>query len=103
MNQQFKDKLDEALEGITEILEKAKKVSDIHEKLDKMWCDCDFDVKMSVISMALSKTIINESDDFNEAYSYVARLSHTLVEVIDKHRDKQEESDEDEGDDESIH
>jgi len=103
MNQQIKDKLDEALESITDILEKAKKVAEIHEKLDHMMADCDFSVKMSILNMAMTKAILEEADDFNEAYSYVARISHTMVDVIDKHREQQSEEDDEEEDDEPVH
>jgi hypothetical protein len=104
MGAQFKDQLDEALEEIREVLEKAKIVAEIHEKLDSMIAECDFSVKMSILSMAIAKAVIDESDDFNEAYAYVARISHTLVDVIDKHRERQEgENDEENKDDEPVH
>jgi hypothetical protein len=99
---EFKDKLDEALDQIKDVIEKAKQVAEIHEKLDNMIADCDFAVKMSILNMAIAKAIVDESDDFNEAYGYVARISHTLVDVIDKHREKQEADDEDE-DNEPVH
>jgi hypothetical protein len=103
MSAEFKDKLDEALDHIRDVLEKAKQVAEIHQKLDDMIGECDFAVKMSILSMALTKAIIDEADDFNEAYSYVARVSHTMVDVIDKHREKQEGEDEPDEDDEPVH
>ena len=104
MSAQFKDQLDEALEEIRDVLEKAKMVAEIHEKLDSMIAECDFAVKMSILNMAIAKAIIDESDDFNEAYAYVARISHTLVDVIDKHRERQEgEDDEEDEDNEPVH
>jgi hypothetical protein len=99
MSAQFKDQLDEALEEIRDVLEKAKMVAEIHEKLDGMITECDFAVKMSILNMAIAKAIIDESDDFNEAYGYVARISHTLVDVIDRHREKQEGEDDEEDED----
>ena len=104
MSAQFKDKLDEALDQIKDVIEKAKQVAEIHEKLDSMIAECDFSVKMSILSMAIAKAVIDESDDFNEAYAYVARISHTLVDVIDKHRERQEgEDDEEDEDNEPVH
>ena len=51
---------------------------------------------MSVLNMVMCKTILDESDDLNEAMSYVSRMAHSLVEVIDKHVEAQmkEEADE---------
>jgi hypothetical protein len=101
MSEQMKDTLDEVLEKITEVLKKAKEVADLHVKIDRLLEEQDFAVKMSLLNLCLAKTILEESDDFGEAMAYVARISHTLVEAIDKQIEKQQsegngESEEDE-------
>lgn len=100
MSVELKDTLDEMLEKITEVLKKAKEVAELHTKIDGLLGEHDFAVKMSLLNMCLAKTILEESDDFGEAMAYVARISHTLVEAIDKQIEKQqsEEDGESEGD-----
>jgi hypothetical protein len=96
MSKEARKLVEEVLETMSAKIEEAKKVVDLHRKLDKILKDQEFSLKMSVLSMALSKTILDESDDFNEAYSYVARISHTLVDVLDRHHERAEAEDDDE-------
>lgn len=97
--------LDEAIDAIKEITKKLKTVTDTHQKIDPMLNGLEFDVKMSVLSMSIIKAIMDEADDANEAMSYVSRLSHSLVEVLDKRikeaEEAQEEDDNNEG--EPVH
>jgi chromatin remodeling complex protein RSC6 len=97
MSKEAQKLIDEVIETMNAKLEEARKVVELHKKLDKMLKDQKFSLKMSVLSMALSKTILDESDDFNEAYSYVARISHTLVDVLDRHHEQAEAEEENGG------
>lgn len=100
MNDQFKNMLDDALEQITETLEKAKSVLEISDRLNSLLEDQEFPVVMSVLNIALAKAIIDASDSYGDAYAYASRVVHTLVDVIDKHKEKQKAQEEDEDDDE---
>lgn len=102
MSEEFKDVVDNIIEQITETLEKAKEVADLHGKIDVLLKEHDFSIRMSVGSMILSRAILDESDDFNEAYSYVARVGHSLVDVIDRHKELQEKEDNDDSDGETL-
>jgi hypothetical protein len=96
MSEDPKDMINDMIDKITKTLEDAKTVVTLHQKVNKALGDAGFSVRMSVLNMVLCKTIIDESDDLNEAMSYVSRMAHTLVEVIDKHVEAQmkEEADE---------
>lgn len=100
--EEFREMLDGMIENVTDVLEKAKVVSALHEKFDQLLAGKEFSVKMSVISMALAKAILDEADDYNEAYCYVARIGHTLVDVLDRHKAKQMAEDAEEKD-EPVH
>jgi len=84
MTEEISGTIEEVIEQITKTLEKAKKSAELSGKIMQLIENEDFAVQMSVVCMVLSKVIINESDDLNEAMSYVSRMGHTLVEVIDK-------------------
>jgi hypothetical protein len=90
MSEEAKDAISDMIDKITKSLEDAKTVVELNGKILKVFGDTSFSVRMSVLNMVLCKTIIDESDDLNEAMSYVARMAHTLVEVIDRHADKKE-------------
>jgi hypothetical protein len=96
MNEDPKDMINDMIDKITKTLEDAKTVVTLHQKVNKALGDAGFSVRMSVLNMVMCKTILDESDDLNEAMSYVSRMSHSLVEVIDKHVEAQmkEEADE---------
>jgi len=100
MNDQFKNMLDEALEQITETLEKAKSVLELSDKLNSLLEDQEFSVVISVLNIALAKEIIDASESYGDAYTYASRVVYTLVDVIDKHKEKQKAQEEDEDDDE---
>jgi len=89
MNEEIKDVISDMIEKMTETLEKAKKVAEFHGKLSALLSDCDFDERMSILSMSLARTIMDEADDFGDALAYAARLSHTLITVIDNHAEKE--------------
>jgi len=90
------DPEDTVKEMIEKLAKEARIVVSLNRKVHKALGDAGFSVRMSVLNMALCKTILDESDDLNEAMSYVSRMAHTLVEVIDKHVEAQmkEEADE---------
>ena len=90
MSEQFKDMLDEALEQITETLEKAKMVMEVSSKINDLLNEQEFPVVMSILNIALAKAIIDESENYGDAYAFAARVLHTLVDVIDKHKEKQD-------------
>ena len=96
MSEDPKDMINDMIDKITKTLEDAKTVVTLTQKVNKALGDAGFSVRMSVLNMVLCKTILDESDDLNEAMSYVSRVAHTLVEVIDKHVEAQmkEEADE---------
>jgi oligoribonuclease NrnB/cAMP/cGMP phosphodiesterase (DHH superfamily) len=96
MSEEAKDMINDMIDQITKTLEDAKTVVTLNNKVNKALGDATFSVRMSVLNMVLCKTILDESDDLNEAMSYVSRVAHTLVEVIDKHVEAQmkEEADE---------
>lgn len=96
MSEDPKDMINDMIDKITKTLEDAKTVVALNQKVNKALGDAGFSVRMSVLNMVLCKTILDESDDLNEAMSYVSRMAHTLVEVIDKHVEAQmkEEADE---------
>lgn len=102
MSEEFKATVDDMIEKITETLEKAKQVAELHAKIDKLVEGQDFSIKMSVASMLFSRAILEEADDFNEAYSYVARISHALVDVIDRHKQLQEQEDDDDDEESTL-
>jgi len=96
MNEDPKDMINDMIDKITKTLEDAKTVVTLNRKINEALGDAGFSVRMSVLNMVMCKTILDESDDLNEAMSYVSRMAHSLVEVIDKHVEAQmkEEADE---------
>ena len=96
MNEDPKDVINDMIDRITKTLEDAKTVVTLNRKVNEALGDAGFSVRMSVLNMIMCKTILDESDDLNEAMSYVSRMAHSLVEVIDKHVEAQmkEEADE---------
>jgi hypothetical protein len=96
MNEDPKDMINDLIDKITKTLEDAKTVVTLNRKVNEALGDEGFSVRMSVLNMVMCKTILDESDDLNEAMSYVSRMAHSLVEVIDKHVEAQmkEEADE---------
>ena len=99
MSDDPKDMINDMIDKITKTLEDAKTVVTLHQKVNKALGDAGFSVRMSVLNMVLCKTILDESDDLNEAMSYVSRMAHTLVEVIDKHVEAQMKEEAEETDD----
>jgi hypothetical protein len=99
MSDPFKTMLDEALEKITDTLEKAKSVLELSSNIDDLLVEQEFPVVMSVLNIALAKVIIDESESYGDASAFAARVLHTLVDVIDKHKEKYP-SDDEEGDEE---
>lgn len=96
MKEDPKDMINDMIDKITKTLEDAKTVVTLNRKVNEALGDAGFSVRMSVLNMVMCKTILDESDDLNEAMSYVSRMAHSLVEVIDKHVEAQmkEEADE---------
>ena len=99
MSKDIHDMIDEVMETMNAKLEEAKNVVDLHRKVDSLLGEQEFHLKMSVLSMTLSKTILDEADDFNEAYAYIARIGHTLVDVVDRHHEQAEAQDNEEEED----
>ena len=102
MSEEAKDMINDMIDSITKTLEDAKTVVTLNRKINEALGDVGFSVRMSVLNMVLCKTILDESDDMNEAMSYVSRVAHSLVEVIDKHveaamKEEADETDEPEG------
>ena len=89
MNEDPKDMINDMIDKITKTLEDAKTVVTLNRKVNEALGDAGFSVRMSVLNMVMCKTILDESDDLNEAMSYVSRMAHSLVEVIDKHVEAQ--------------
>ncbi len=79
------DMIDAAMEQISETLKKAKVVVELHEKINNLLADQEFSVKMSILNIAMSKVILEECDDYQEALAYVARNGSVMVDVFDKH------------------
>ena len=103
MSDPFKDMLDEALEKITDTLEKAKSVLELSNNIDDLLGEYDFPIVMSVLNIALAKAIIDESENYGDAYAFAARVLHTLVDVIDKHKEKSPPMEEDNDNEEQVH
>jgi hypothetical protein len=99
MSEEAKDMINDMIDKITKTLEDAKTVVTLNNKVNKALGDAGFSVRMSVLNMVMCKTILDESDDLNEAMSYVSRVAHTLVDVIDKHVEDQMKEEADETDD----
>lgn len=100
MSEQFKNIMDEVLEQITETLEKAKVTMEISSKVNDLLEEQEFAVVMSILNVALAKAIIDESESYGDAYAFAARVLHTLVDVIDRHKEKQNSKVDDEDEDE---
>jgi len=89
MNEDPKDMINDMIDKITKTLEDAKTVVTLNRKVNEALGDAKFSVRMSVLNLVMCKAILDESDDLNEAMSYVSRIAHSLVEVIDKHVEAQ--------------
>ncbi len=103
MSGREEDTISDMIDNLTETLENARTVIMLNRKINEVFGDAPFSIRISVLSMVLCKTILDESDDSSEAMSYVARCAHTLVEVIDKHvkaemrSETEEDNEEEEG------
>ena len=100
MKKEPENVIDDMVKKITETLEEIKDVVKTHIKIDELLEPHEFAAKMSIINIALAKTIIDQSESYADAYSYAARVLHTLVDVIDKHKERQEVEEDEEDDDE---
>lgn len=100
MKKEPRDAVEDMFKKITETLEEVKNVVETHKKLDELLEPHDFAAKMSIINIALAKSIIDQSESYGDAYSYAARVLHTLVDVIDRHKERQEAGEKEEDDDE---
>jgi len=89
---------DTVKEMIEKLAKEARIVVLLNRKVQKAFGDAGFSIRMSVLNMALCKTILDEADDINEAMSYVSRMAHALVEVIDRHAQATTEEDANETD-----
>lgn len=79
------DDVEQAVDAIREVLEKAKESVELHRQIDALLKDKSFEVKMSVINMQAIKLIMDEAGDDMEALSYIARFSQQMVNILDKH------------------
>jgi len=81
------DDVEEAMEQIKEVLQKAKQTVTLHAKVEEVLKGVPFDIRMSVLNMVTIKTIMEESDSEIEAAAWVARCTSNYMLIIEQNSD----------------
>ena len=75
---------EEMMEEIKRLAEEVNDAAKLRKNIMEVWEDKSFTVKMSTINMLFFDLIWQESDDAVEAAAYVARMSATMMRLIDE-------------------
>lgn len=102
MTKTTKEQLQEAFEKIESMMEAAQKADEMQESICAMIKDLDPAVKASVMTMVVARMIMDDNDTLHEALAFVARFSHTIVDVLDRHTEECEGCEECAGEDDTI-
>ena len=102
MNKTTKEQMKEAFEKIESMMEAAQKANELQEVAYEMMKDVDPATRASAMTILLSRFIMDENDDLHSALAFVARFSHSVIDVLDRHADEFEECEECAGEDDTI-
>lgn len=90
------DNMEDVIEELKDILDKAKDSMVITKKIMEMLHPLTFSMKMSIINSLLVNTVLEEADSPVEAAAYFARVVSTSMKILDSQVDGDEDDDDDE-------
>ena len=85
--------IDLMYQEMEEKLRKTEHIEEMHNKIKRILGKEELAVKMAVLSIVVADQLMDDLEEYGAAMATVARFTHTLVDIMDKHIQIDEEND----------